>query len=203
MKDYTELLKALQQARTKKSDEKVIDVLISMFQRNLPVHDFYYIERRLREVMEGVIDKLDFANKEIEEMRTAHLKAMLEQAVKEVPKPKEWLKKDLDKTEARDAACEPVVHELLKVILDEKLLFSDPEYTEMAIQEQEGNMFRLLGLGYVDSIFSRLELSLQTSMNKANEILWGGKTKEEVTLKQVDATLKTNPINANPETQTQ
>ena len=194
MKDTQKFLKELADKRKEKITPHVTNILLDMFQKDLPIHDWDYIERRTREVLQEFFKDIDFKDKDIEKARVALIKAIAKQWKEHLPKQKEYRRKKLDKTERRNARCEPVVYAVLDDLMKDELIFSDTEYIDGAVTEQNQVLLELLIYGYIDQIFGLLEMSINSSLHNATMNLWNGKEKEEITMKEVDKVLKSNSI---------
>lgn len=175
--------------RILKIDSHIPTVLRAMFEKDLAIFDVNYVERRLREVLEKAVYEQEFSDPEINALRKKLLERHLELVKAGLAKPKEWKKNTKDLTEIRDAKAEPVVYEILNLLLNGELIF-DEEYLNLALAEQNSDMFKLCAFGYVQTIFSQLEFHLGESMRRANAILWNGKSRENVSFRDVDTVLK-------------
>ena len=187
--DEQKLLAKLSNDRKKKIEPHVINLLLDMFERDLPVHDLDYVERRARQVIGEMIEAISFEDEEITKARKAFLKVVRKKWKQGVPARLEWRKQKMNKTEERDNRCEPVVYNLLEDLLKDDLILSDEDYVSLAISDQNKAMFTVCLFGYADRLFSELEISLNDHLSQATSILWGGKDKEEITMKQVEKVL--------------
>lgn len=176
----------------KKRNERIEPIvkegLSMLYDADLPAFDHAYIEARLREVLEDVLSRVDHRNEKIRQAQLAFLHEMLGQIQTGVP-PQTKFKGD-DLTSKRNKRCEPIVHDIIKQILNPDLIFSESEYITKCSEEYSSQFIRLLTFGFVDAYFNMVELSLAHSFKQANEILWDGKPKEEVTFKALDKVLK-------------
>lgn len=191
-KQKVKILEKLNADRKKKMVGSITNALISFYKADLPIYDIDYIERRLREVIEAGIKSLDFSFEAVEKAKRDMLKEMLQKLKKNLPQKREFRKKSQDLTEQRDARCEPLVYELLEAFLDEKILLDDEEYLKESIKEQNEVLMTVVVAGYLQTLFEGVAFSAETSLKKANEILWNGKVKEQITWKELDAVLKKN-----------
>jgi len=187
---HEQILAKTQNERKKKAEPLVINILLDMFQKDLPMHDADYIERRVRQVVDEMVAQIDFKNTEITVATNKLLKAVRKNWKQFLPARQEWRQKKLDKTEERNARCEPVVFAILDDLMKDDLILSDKEYIDEATQEGSESLFHALLYGYMSEIFGELEISVNHSLSTAMKILWGGKEKEEVTAQQVDKILK-------------
>jgi hypothetical protein len=105
--------------------------------------------------------------------------------------PKMEPKKDphADLTERRRARCEPIVKEMLQKLLDEDLLLSDMDYLKTVVREEFEVMFKSIIFLHAETIFDMLFQSLNHALIKANQIKWGHKDKDEISVRDVDETL--------------
>jgi hypothetical protein len=185
-----ELLINLSKNRSKKIEPQVIDVIIDLLGRDLPVHDIVYIEQRTKQVKDETIKKMNFANEEIKKLKLAFIEDCRKKWADALPKPQEFKKKTKDLTEQRNMRCEPVVFSLINNLFKDDIIFSDPAYLDAACEEQNEALFSSCIDGYLSALFDKLDLILNGHLIKATAILWGGKDKEQVTMKQVDEILK-------------
>jgi len=188
--DNKQILAELSNARKKKAEPLVINVLLDMFQKDLPVNDADYVDRRLKQVVDEFVGKIDYKNPEVAAATKKLLHAIRKNWKQWLPAKQEWRQKKLDKTEQRNARCEPVVFAILEDLFKDDLILSDEEYLDEAIKEQSKMLFHALIYGYMAEISGELEMSLNNSLDIATKFLWGGKEKEEITAKQVDKILK-------------
>jgi len=189
-KNHKDLLANLAEQRKKKADPIVINVLLDMYQKDTPVNDADYVDRRTREVIDEMVGKMDFKSDEVITAVLALMKAMRKNWQQSLPPRREWRQKKLDLTEQRNARCEPIVYAVLHDLLKDDLILSDDEYLKEAIADQSKGLFHALLYGYMGEVFGELEISLNNSLSKANKILWQGKEKEEITSQQLDKVLK-------------
>lgn len=195
-KQKVKILEKLNADRKKKMVGNITDSLIEFFKADLPVYDIDYIERRLREVIETGMKNMDFYFEGVDKAKRAMLKEMLDKLKVSLPAKREFRKKSDDLTEQRDARCEPLVYELLGRFLDEKILLDDEEYLKESIKEQSEVLFQVVVAGYLKTLFEGIAFSAETSLRTANEVLWGGKSKEQITWKEVDKVLKSKNTSA-------
>uniref|UniRef100_A0A6M3LIB7 Uncharacterized protein n=1 Tax=viral metagenome TaxID=1070528 RepID=A0A6M3LIB7_9ZZZZ len=192
------LLAKLENQRKEKVNPLITNVLLDMFQKDLPINDADYMDRRAREVVEQMMQKIDFKDKTIIEAKKKLLSEIRKKWKQFLPPRREWRQKKLDLTEQRGARCEPVVYALLEDILKDDLILSDSEYFEEAVTEQSRALFYAMLFGYVAETTDGVIKSVDFSKDKANKILWGGKEKEGITTKQLDAVLKSEKKLAEP-----
>lgn len=193
-KQKLELLKKLYEDRKKKMSNNITDAIISLYSADLPVYDIKYIEARLREIIEQTIKKLDFYSESVEKAKNLMLRQMLFKLKENLPAKREFRKKTTDPTEQRDMRCEPIIYELIDKFLDEKILLEDSEYLKESFKEQNEVMFTVIVAGYIQTLFDGIGFSADQSLKLANEILWNGKTKEEITWKEMQKVLKSNEM---------
>lgn len=94
-----------------------------------------------------------------------------------------------DLTQARKERCEPVVEKILQELLDREILLADKTYIEQMVKHHLNAMFQHIVAAHLDEIFNLVDLSLEHSLKRANENLWG-KKQEEVSIKDIDENLK-------------
>ena len=176
--------------RKEKCEPLVRSALFMMYDQDLPANDYYYIERRLRQVIEGALHKVGYNNEKLQRLKYEFLLENIKELKKQLPDPQEFKAPVLDLTAQRDKRCEGIVFDILDSLLSPDLLFSEGKYMEKASDEYNEQFMALLTLGFVDTVFSMIGLSLEHSFKLAGEIHWDGKTREEVTFKQLDKVLK-------------
>lgn len=90
-----------------------------------------------------------------------------------------------DLTEERRKRCEPVIKEILKLMLDKNLLMNDLSYMEQMIRGHLELLFKSIIMDHFQEIFATLNDSLSISLDKAITNAMG-KEKDDLTLKDVN-----------------
>lgn len=186
------ILENLFDIRRKKLEPLILDILQKGVENELKMVDFPYIDQRLRELAEETINLTDFHDPVIEKARRDFLNVCFQRALKKKPRPKEWRKRKLDLTQQRDARCEPIVHYILEWLLDPDIIITDTDYIVEAIRDQNELAFNLILTGYIDILTQQFELILNKHFRDAQRMLWDGKDKEQISLKDVDKILTEN-----------
>ncbi len=147
----------------------------------------YYVLQQARKVIADAVVKVDFNNPELQKARLEFLKVCLK-SIKDnvVPTP---LKEIKDATDTRDNQCEPVVQAVVDLVLDEGLIFSDTEYFDKVLANEESVPLTASLFGYVNALDEKLLMVISNHWRIANEEFWGT-TKEEVTFSMLDKQLK-------------
>lgn len=185
-----EALKAVAAQRKEKANTLVIETLKKFVDKDLPVFDIYYIHARLKEILEAACEKIDFDSTEIRELRKKHLAEIVQLVTSSLPRAQEYKKNTKDATEIRNARCEPVAFELAKMVLSPELLLTDEAYINLGIEEHEETLFKAIVEAYIGALFEGTSFSFDESFAIANQKLWNGKRRDQVTARQLDAVMK-------------
>jgi len=177
--------------RKDKIDEVAGKMLAICLERNLPVWDLpYYVVQRAKEIISKKFQSVSFRNEKLQAAQKEFFKKCLaEMNKKEVTLDVLAEGHVKDETEQRDANCEPVAQELVKLLLDEKLVFSDDHYFDTVLEEDGGIPLNAAISGYSAGVDDTLLMAISNSWNKADDKIWGI-DKDRVTFKQVDEVLK-------------
>lgn len=194
--EQKEFMEKINQHRKEKVEELAGKMLVFSLKANIPVMDLpYYCLQRAKTVIQDAYNSVDFKNTKLHEARKKFLKECLTEMkknVKVLPKlPKEHVK---DATETRDEQCEPVVQELVSLLLDEKLVFSDEYYFDKVLQNEEGIPLNASIAGYASALDDKLLMAISESWKRATDKLFGVE-KEVVTMSMLDDILKGVPEN--------
>lgn len=155
---------------------------------NLPVFDLpYYILQRSRQVIEEAFKLVDFNNPKLIKARKAFMKECLASmrekvAVKEPVEVK-------DETDERDNRCEPIAQELVKMLLSDDLVFSDTEYFDLILADEEKVPLSASIAGYENALDEKMTMIISEHWKRAGDNLWGVE-KEKVTFQMLDDVLK-------------
>lgn len=193
MQDHKKkILDKLFAERKIKLEPIIIEILSRGVEKDLMMNDFPYIEARAKQVVEEMINNINFDNPEVQKARLEFLKVCWENGKKAKPYPKQIRKRRPNLTEQRDNRCESVVHEVIMDLLDPEVALSDSEYIGEAVKDQNMLLFQVIFYGYLDTLFSQLDLILNGHLANANRFLWKGKEKEQISMRDVDEVLKDN-----------
>ena len=170
-----------------KTEPMIIAILGEMLKDDLPYFDTHYIHQRSLEVIEKTIRKVVFVNDRVQQAR----KLALKEALKEFKEKQIKLasKEPKDATDIRDQRCERISQLIVDSIFTEEVLFSNNEFVDEQISNDDEVMLYCLGKDYVDSIYSDLILNIGEHERRANRQKWG-KDREEVTMGDLDKVLK-------------
>lgn len=183
----SEFIKKIDSFRKEKVDFLTLEVLKEMLIKDLPYMDCFYIDQRARQLVDQSLEKVDFHDEEISQLRRKLLEKTIAKAAKNIPKPKKSDGKT--PTDFRNDRCEDSAQLLAKLIIERNLLFSDDYYLSVAFDEDSKLLFTLLVKGWMDSVSNGVEMSINQSILKAQQKLWGC-DKETITMKQLDKVLK-------------
>ena len=184
----SEYLQKLIAYRRNKAEECTLALLADLVGENLPYADVHYIDKRTREIVGNAIHKTVFANPEIARLRSELAKNMAATAIKNIEFLK-LVKKPKDETEERDNRCESICHKMAKIVMDPAFVFDNEDYLKTVIADDDRLLLELKARGFMDSIYEVLINSIDESLRKCNEKLWG-RPKTGITFRQIDLLLK-------------
>lgn len=174
--------------RKEKVEELAYKALAISLKGNIPIYELpYYVLQRARKIIEEAFVKVNFTNSELQKARQEFLKVCLEEIKKNVVVAEE--KEVKDETDFRDNQCEPIAQELVKLLLDEGLIFSDTEYFDKVLANEESVPLSAAIGGYTNALDEKLLMVISEHLRRANEKLWGV-PKENITFEMLDAILK-------------
>lgn len=173
-------------ARTKEHlDEKAIEIvneLLAIFiKEEVPFLDAHYFIARAKEVLNEKMKKIKFNDKEINDAR----RNRLFESVCQAKEAKVKMEKDADERTKRN---EPIVQALLDRIIDATIIFSDQDYLDDAIENDDQLLLAILSDSYLNVIYDKLLIAIQENERHANERKWG-RPREELTWKDLDLAL--------------
>lgn len=183
-----EFVKRTHGHRKEKVEELAYKALGVSLSANVPVFELpYYILQRGREVMLNAVASVDFTNPELQKARKNFLRECLRNMKKNIVVPPKKEEKDL--TDIRDNQCEPIAQEIVNMVLDEDLIFSDEAYFDEVLANEESVPLSACINGYADALEEKLLMIISEHWRRANTQLWGVE-KEDVTFEMLDAVLK-------------
>lgn len=193
-KDLTEeqkkMLQAIQDHRKEKVEGLAYNALALSLKANLPVFDLpYYILQRTRLIIEEAFKTVDFKNPKLQKARFDFLKVCLKEMKKNIKVAP--VKEVKDETDERDNRCEPICQELTKMILDEDLIFSDENYFNLILEDEEKVPLSAAISGYESALDEKMTMIISQHWSGATKNLWGVE-KEDVTFEMLDTVLKRN-----------
>ena len=174
-----------------RSDEAIRicnELLAVLIKEEVPVLASHRLMARAKEILEKKLKKVSFKNevinrerrfflsKTIQDVKSEHIR--LEDVDEAGNKPDEWDKK-----------VEPLAQMVVDNILDEKLLFSDDNYLEEALANDDELLLGFISMGYLDASYDKLLTAIQFNEGKANARKWG-KEKELITWMDFQRTLE-------------
>lgn len=173
-----------------KAQEIVLKVLTKMFEADTAIFDGHYIVNRATQMVEDAIQATKFSDKEIRKIRKENLKNRLEKVISNIKS--STVPSPADATEERNNLCEDAAMTLATSILNEDLVFSNDNYLNTAIDEDNQLLLTLLARGYLNSVYGELVSSLDESVRLAHKKMWGV-DKERVSMRALDQVLKSEP----------
>jgi hypothetical protein len=187
-KEQKEFLERAQQHRKEKVETLAYNALALSLKANIPVYDLpYYILQRSRQVIEEAFKTVDFKNPKLQKARLVFLKECLNQMRANVVVAE--VKEEKDETDVRDNRCEPIVQEIVKLILDEDLIFSDEEYFSIVLEDEEKIPLSASIAGYENALDEKMTMIISNHFREAQKNLFGCE-KEEITFQRLDEILK-------------
>lgn len=186
--EQNKFLEKVQAHRKEKVEGLAYSALALALKANLPVFDLpYYVLQRSRQVIEEAFKKVDFKNEEVIKARKEFMKVCLKHVRDNVEAKKPVKVKD--ETDERDNRCEPIVQELVKLILNDDLVFSDEGYFDYILIDEEKVPLSTAIAGYENALDEKMTMIISTHWGRAIEKLWGVE-KESVTFEMLDGILK-------------
>lgn len=189
--EQQQFLQRTMERRKEKVEELAGKMLALSITANIPMWDLpYYVVQRAQEVIQDAYATASFKNKKLQKARKEFLKVCLEGIKKNVKTadklPPEHVK---DATEIRDEQCEPLAQELANLLLDRNLIFSDEDYFDDALAEEEAIPLKACIWGYMAALDEKLLMIVSNHWMRAIDKLWGV-DKDMVTFSQIDEVLK-------------
>lgn len=193
-KDLTEEQKKFLEKITTHRKEKVEGLAYSALslalKANLPVFDLpYYVLQRSREVIENAFKATKFKNAKLIKLRMEFAKECLAEIRSNVCSAP--IKEVKDETDERDNRCEPVVQELVKLLLTDDLIFSDEDYFKVILEDEEKVPLSAAISGYEAALDEKMTLIISEHWRRAMDEFWGV-SKENVTFEQLNTVLTKN-----------
>ncbi len=186
----SEFLDQAQKHRKEKVETLAYLALGLSLKANLPVFDLpYYVLQRARAIIEAAFAKTTFSNPEIKKARMEFMKVCLKQMRGNLEFAK--VKEEKDETDARDNRCEPIVKEIVNMILSDELIFSDEKYFDLVLEDEERIPLEASIAGYENALDEMMTMVISQHWARASKELWGVE-KEDVTFEMMDEVLKRN-----------
>lgn len=174
--------------RKEQVEELAYRTLAVALNQDIPVFELpYYVLQRARQVVEEAYKGTSFDNPKLRKLRMEYLKECLKEMNKNLKFAEK--KEEKDETDKRDNECEPVVKELVTMVLDDKLVFSDPYYFDEVLKQEEGIPLSASIAGYMDALDEKLLMVIGEHWRRATEKMFGV-DKESVRFSMLDAILK-------------
>ncbi len=190
-KEQKEFLDKVQAHRKEKVEGLAYIALGLALKADLNVFDLpYYVLQRTRQVVEEAFKAVDFKNPKLQKARQNFLKECLAEMRMKVVDP--GVKEEKDETDARDNRCEPVVQELVKLILSQDLIFSDEEYFDLILADEESVPLSAAIAGYENALDEKMTMIISEHWSRASRSFWGVE-KEDVKFSMLDTVLKNEP----------
>jgi hypothetical protein len=164
-----------------KAIEIVNEMLAVLIKEEAPFLDVHYTIQRVKQILTEKIKGIKYKDPKINDARRLRLFESICQ-IKEV---KVRMDKDADERVKR---AEPIAQQLIDTLFDVELLFSDQDYIDDAIENDDQLLPAILVDSYVNVIYDKLLIAIQENERHANERLWG-KPREEITWKDIDNVL--------------
>jgi len=163
-------------------------VLAESLKEGLCVFDLpYYVLQRSRKLIEDCFKTVSFKNKKLIKARKAYLKECL--AVMRDNLPSVEKDEGVDETAVRNNRCEPVCRKLVEMLLDDNIVFSDEDYFDRILENEESIPLSSAVGGYINALDEELITIISKHYGRANKKLWGVE-KEDITFEMLDSLLK-------------
>lgn len=174
--------------RKEKVEGLAYSALAIALKQDIPVFDLpYYVLQRARQIIEEAFSKVDFKNEKVIKARHQFLKeclASLRNNIAVAP-----IKEQKDETDKRDNQCEPIAQDIVKMLLADELIFSDEEYfNEILANEESIPLSAAIG-GYANALDEKLLMIISEHWSRGNTKLWHTE-KENVTFRQLNEILQ-------------
>lgn len=190
-KEQKEFMDKVASQRKEKVEVLAYNTLGLSLKENINVFDLpYYILQRARQVIEEAFKATSFKNEKLKKARLAFAKECLAEIRKNVVVPEKKEEKDL--TDMRDNKCEPVVQELVKMLLADDLIFSDEDYFNVILEDEEKVPLSAAIGGYEAALDEKMTMIVSQHWSRASKSFWGVE-KENVTFAMLDTVLKNEP----------
>lgn len=191
-KELTKEQKEFVEITTKHRKEKVellaYQMLALSLKADIPVFDLpYYILARGKAILEEAFHAVNFDNAELKKLRKEFLQKCLVEMKAKIVIPE--AKKEKDETDKRDNRCEPLAQALASMLLDSQLIFSDGNYFDKVLAEEENIPLFSAVFGYANALEEKMTMIISEHWRQAGKKQWGVE-KEDVTFSQLDAVLK-------------
>lgn len=177
--------------RKDKVEELAAKALAISISKDIPVYDLpYYVLQRARQIIQDAFTATTLKNEKLIEARKNFLKKYLAELNKNVktldPLPADHVK---DETELRDERCEPISQELVKMLLDPELVFSDDNYFNATIADEEKVPLNAAIAGYATMLDDKLVMIISQHYRRSTEKMWGV-DRDSITFSMMDEVLK-------------
>lgn len=189
-KEQKEFLEKIMAHRKEKVEGLAYSALSLALKDNLNVFDLpYYVLQRSREVIEQAFKATSFKNPKLLKLRMEFAKECLAEIRNNVCS--NPIKEVKDETDERDNRCEPVVQELVKLLLTDDLIFSDEDYFKVILEDEEKVPLSAAISGYEAALDEKMTLIISEHWRRAINEFWGVE-KEKVTFEQLNTVLTKN-----------
>lgn len=187
-KEQQETINKINEHRKEKVEELAYKMLALSLEKNIPVFDLpYYILQRSRAIIGDSFRDSIYKDKKLRKAQKAYLKEYL-RAVRENIKVAEQ-KEVKDETDERDNRCEPLAQSLVEMLLDEELVFSDEDFFNKILENEDAVVLSSAVGGYAEALDEKLLMVISEHWRKATEKMFGVE-KEKLTFSQLDDILK-------------
>lgn len=184
-----QLLEKLKKERSERMDKMVTAVLTKFFEYDLCFHtDPQFIEARVRQILSEMQKKLKPYSEKVTQARKELLDSMLGFAEGNIPKPEKTLA--IDASTEQKKRCEPIVHDILKLIVTKQHMIDEDVFVEHVIADDDEALFESLLNQITESLFGNMIFAINQSIAIANKNLWGGQEINKRKFRQLDKVLK-------------
>ena len=187
-KEEQEFAIASSKHRTEKIEELAYKALAIALKENIPVFELpYYVLQRARGIIGEAFNKVDFNNPKLKAARKKFMKECLAELKTKIPIYEKQEEKD--ETATRDNGCEPVARAIVDFLLDEELIFSDDNYFDKVLENEESVPLNAAIAGYGQALDEKLLMVISRHWSEATEKMMGV-PKERLTFTQLNDILK-------------
>lgn len=187
MTDRNKFIERTQKRREEEVEALAYKSLATFLSENINFYDVHYVSSRLLQSVEEGLKKVDFSDPKILKLRKELLKRTIAQLKDNLPALE--TKDKPDDTDYRNIKCEPVVHKVLDMILDEELLLGDQDYLNEGLPDDDRFFLHSLIRGYLDPLYSKLIIVLAEHEKRCNKYLWGV-DREKITFQMLNDIIK-------------
>ncbi len=185
--EQIEFLKAIFAQRKEKVEQLAYQALALSLKADICVYDLpYYILMRAKAILEDAFHTVSFNYPELQEARKQFLKKCLIEMKSKIIVPPN--KEEKDETDVRDNRCEPLAQAVANMMLDPELIFSDNNYFDKVLADEERTPLYAAVMGYSNALDEKTTMIVGEHFKKAQKILFG-KEREDILFSEMEKIL--------------